>query len=124
MKFSRNLVAFAAGLALTVPSVAVAHPKIVSATPVAGAPAKSVQRIVLTFSERLTPRVSGATLVLMGTDGTETRIAGLETTIGEDGRSLILAPNRKLRAGAYRVDWHVVGADTHRITGKHTFRIA
>ena len=25
--------------------------------------------------------------------------------------------------GTYRVDWHVVGADTHRITGVHSFAI-
>lgn len=123
IKFLRPLTALAAGLALALPSVALAHPKMVAATPAAGAPAKSAQRIVLTFSEKLTPRVSGATLVLVGSGGTETRVAGLESRIGEDGKSLVLVPARKLRAGAYRVDWHVVGADTHRITGKHTFRI-
>lgn len=123
IKLRRTLAALAAGLALALPSGALAHPKMVSATPAAGAPTKSAQRIVLTFSEKLTPRLSGATLVLLGSGGAETRVAGLETMIGPDGKSLVLVPARKLRAGAYRVDWHVVGSDTHRITGKHAFRI-
>ena len=43
--------------------------------------------------------------------------------ISEDGKSITLTSARPLSTGSYRVDWVIVGADTHRITGTHAFSV-
>ena len=121
--FSRIALSLATVIAFTVP--AAAHPKLLSATPAANASAKAVSRIVLKFSERLTPRLSGATLTMTGMPGManhpDMKMTGVSAAIGSDGSSIVLTTAKPLPAGSYRVDWHVVGADTHRITGTHSF---
>ncbi|WP_447726561.1 copper homeostasis periplasmic binding protein CopC [Sphingomonas koreensis] len=123
--FSKIALSLAAVIAFAVP--AAAHPKLLSAAPAANASAKAVSRIVLKFSERLTPRLSGATLIMTGMPGMashpDMKMTGVNAAIGSDGTSIILTSARPLPAGTYRVDWHVVGADTHRITGTHSFTV-
>lgn len=125
--FSKIALSLAAIFTLSVPTIAAAHPKLVSASPAANASAKAVSRIVLKFSERLTPRVSGATLTMTGMPGManhpDMKMTGVSAAVGSDGTSIVLTSARPLPAGTYRVDWHVVGADTHRITGTHSFKV-
>jgi len=125
--FSKIALSLAAIVTLAMPTLASAHPKLVSATPAANASAKAVSRIVLKFSERLTPRVSGATLTMTGMPGManhpDMKMTGVSAAVGSDGTSIVLTSARPLPAGTYRVDWHVVGADTHRITGTHNFKV-
>lgn len=122
---SKIVLSFALAVVATGP--AVAHPKLVSATPAANASAKAVSRIVLKFSERLTPRVSGATLTMTGMPGManhpDMKMTGVNAVVGSDGTSIVLTSAKPLPAGTYRVDWHVVGGDTHRITGTHAFTV-
>ncbi len=47
----------------------------------------------------------------------------MTTSIAPDGKTIVMASAKPLPAGTYRVDWVVVGSDTHRITGKHIFSI-
>ena len=126
--FRKIALSLAAMVTLAVPTIAAAHPKLVSATPAANASAKAVSRIVLKFSERLTPRVSGATLTMTGMPGManhpDMKMTGVSAAVGSDGTTIVLTSARPLRAGTYRVDWHVVGADTHRITGAHSFKVS
>ena len=114
-------------VALALPATAFAHTRLVSATPAANATAKSVKAITLNYSERLTPKLSTATLTMTGMPGManhpDMRMTGVTSAIGPDGTSLVLTLARPLPAGSYRVDWVVVGADTHRITGAHAFNI-
>ena len=123
--FPKSAVSLAPAIALPVP--AAAHPKLLSASPAANASAKAVSRIVLKFSERLTPRLSGATLTMTGMPGManhpDMKMSGVNAAIGSDGISIVLTSAGPLPAGTYRVDWHVVGADTHRITGTHSFTV-
>lgn len=124
---SKIALSLAAAIAVAAPTVATAHPKLVSASPAANASAKVVSRIVLKFSERLTPKLSGATLTMTGMPGManhpDMKMTGVSAAVGSDGTTIILTSARPLPAGTYRVDWHVVGADTHRITGTHSFKV-
>ena len=120
-------VALAGLAAMTASGLAAAHPSIVSATPAANAPASNVTRITLRFDERLTPRLSGATLTMTGmpgmTDHPDMPMNDVSAALSSDRMALVLTSPRPLPAGTYRVNWHVVGADTHRITGTHNFAV-
>jgi hypothetical protein len=51
------------------------------------------------------------------------KMTGVSSAIAADGKSIILVSAKPLPAGSYRADWVIVGADTHRITGKHSFSV-
>lgn len=113
----------ASGLAA---SPATAHPKLLVATPAAGATVAKPARVQMRFSEKLVPNFSGADLVMVGMPGMKdhppVKVTSL-AAVASDGRTLVLTPTRPLGAGTYRVDWHVVSADTHRITGTLAFAV-
>ncbi|PTQ12690.1 copper resistance protein CopC [Sphingomonas oleivorans] len=121
----KHLVAFAAA-AFLLASGAQAHPKIVSASPAANAVVAKPAKIELHFSETLMPKLSGAEIVMTGMPGMAghppMKIAGTAAA-GPDGKTLIVTPAKPLVAGSYRIDWYVVSADTHRITGTHAFSV-
>lgn len=126
MKTKTLFAAFAA-LSIGVPAPALAHPKLVSSSPAASATVAATNRLTLTFSERLMPRLSGIDLAMTGMPGMANhapmKIGGLRTTVGEDGKTLIAALPRPLAAGTYKLDWHAVSVDTHRIAGSLTFTV-
>ena len=51
------------------------------------------------------------------------KMAGVTSTIGAGGKTIVLTSVKPLPAGSYRADWVIVGADTHRIAGAHRFSI-
>lgn len=106
--------------------VASAHPKLVAATPAASSSVAAPSRVQLRFSERLMPRFTGAELVMTGmpgmTDHPPMKVAS-NAAVAADGHTLVVTPARALPRGTYRVDWYVVSADTHRITGTHIFEV-
>jgi copper resistance protein C len=126
-KIAKISMALAGLAAMTASGIAAAHPSLVSATPAANAPASNVTRILLRFDERLTPRLSGAALIMTGMPGMadhpDMPMANVSAVLSSDRTALVLTSPRPLPAGTYRVNWHVVGADTHRITGIHTFAV-
>ncbi len=126
-RLSKIALSFATAIALSAPGVVLGHPKMVAASPAANAAAQGVSRIVLKFSERLTPRISGASLTMTGMPGManhpDMKMTGVNAAIGSDRTSIVLTSAKPLPSGTYRVDWYVVGADTHRITGTHTFSV-
>lgn len=105
---------------------ALAHPKVVSATPAANAVVATPKNIQLHFNEKLVPKFSGAELVMTGMPGMKDhapmKVAG-KAAVAADGRTLIVTPGKPLATGQYSVNWHVVSADTHRVTGSHSFSI-
>lgn len=123
----RNLMlaAAVAGLAITTP--ALAHPKLVSATPAAGSTVSGPTQITLTFTETLMPQMSGLDLAMTGMPGmgshTPMKMAGFKTSVSKDGKSLVAVLPRPLPAGTYDAHWHVVSADTHPIEGHLTFTV-
>lgn len=114
-------------LSLTlVAAPAFAHPELVSGIPAAGSTVAAPARISLQMSETLVPQMSGATLTMTGMPGMASHppmTMPAKTSVGPDGKTLILMPAKKLPAGHYRVDWHGVSSDTHRITGTHEFDV-
>lgn len=115
-----------AAVMVATPAVVIAHPKLVSATPAADAVVAAPKRIALRFSERLIPKLSGASLVMTGMAGmvhAPMVVSGTKSAAGPDGSSVMVTVAKPLPAGTYRVDWHVVSGDTHRVTGTYAFTV-
>jgi methionine-rich copper-binding protein CopC len=103
-------------LMLLAASPAFAHAKLTSSNPAANASIKPPKLIKLKFSENLEPAFSGAEL---------TDAAGKTVPVSKSvgGTTITLLP-LPLRPGAYKVSWHSVGHDTHRMSGSFTFTVA
>lgn len=110
----------AVGAAL-VTTLALAHPKLLSANPADKSTGPAPAQIALHFSEKLVAQFCDATLVMTAASG-PTNVASKVAT-NTDGRTLTVSPTQPLAPGAYRVDWHVVAADTHRVAGNLTFQV-
>jgi hypothetical protein len=96
---------------------AFAHAFLQHAEPGAGAVVKAApRRVTLTFSEELEPAFSGVAV----TDSSGRNVEGGAVVIR--GKS-VAVPLRLLRAGSYRVVWHVVSVDTHRTEGAYSFTV-
>lgn len=106
---------------------ALAHPKLVAAAPAAKATVSNVKQLSLTFSETLMAPVSGIALTMTGMPGMTNhapmKIAGIKTSVAKDGKTLVATLARPLVPGTYKLDWHAVSTDTHRITGTQTFTV-
>lgn len=116
---------FIAALA-ALPSAALAHPKLLSATPADKATVKGVSQATLKFSETLVGPVSGADLVVTSMAGmahSPSKVAGIKSALAADGKTLVITFPRALAPGTYKLDWHVVSTDTHRVTGSYGFTV-
>lgn len=106
---------------------ALAHPKIVSATPAEGAAAANVSQISITFSEPLVAAMSGVDVVMTGMPGMDhhepMKMTGVKTALAADKVTLVAKLPRVLPAGTYEANWHVVSTDTHRVAGKLNFTV-
>lgn len=109
--------AAAALLSVACAGQAVAHAKLVESNPAANATVTAPNQIVLRFNEKLEPKFSGLDLSVGGAK------APVKTSIASDGVTLIGAPAKPLAAGAYKVDWHAVTADGHRMQGAYSFTV-
>jgi copper resistance protein C len=112
--------------ALVAPLPAFAHPKLLSATPAPNAVTAPTARVQLVFSERLVAQFSGAEIVM--TDMPGMKMHGpmkmpAKASISSDGKTLVLTLAKPLPKGGYRIDWHVVSADTHRVKGNYSFKV-
>ena len=128
MKKFRSLIAsvLVAGAAIATP--ALAHPKLVTAQPADKAATAPTNRITLTFSEPLVAAVSGMEVTMTGMPGMADhhpamKIAGVKVAPSADRKTLIATLPRPLAPGTYDINWHAVGADTHRMTGKVSFTV-
>lgn len=113
-------------IGLLTAATAYAHPELVQTTPAANATTAAPARIELRFSERLVTAFSSAELLMVDMPGMKMDKPSKEaatSAIGPDGKTLTIVPARSLSPGAYRVDYRVVAADTHRVTGSFTFRV-
>lgn len=119
-----GLIAATAALLMAAP--ALAHPKLVSATPAPNAVVASTARLQLTFSEGLVASFSGVELVMTDMPGMKMssphRMA-LTSAVGADGKTLVVTLAKPLSRGAYRLDWDAVSADTHRVQGSYAFKV-
>lgn len=111
-------------VAMLAASATQAHPKLLQSTPSADGRVASLSTITLVFNEKLVPQFTGVELTMTAMPGmAEMRIASLATSIAADGKTLSIKPKARLAPGGYRVDWHAVAADTHRIKGSFSFTV-
>ena len=89
MKFRPMIAALAALSALSVPAAALAHPKIVAATPAANAEVAPTRTVRLTFNERVMPKLSNATLTMTSMPGMANHVmkmTGVTSAVSKDGK--------------------------------------
>jgi methionine-rich copper-binding protein CopC len=116
----------AATAALFAAAPALAHPKLVSATPAPNAVVAAPARLQLTFSEALVANFSGVELVMTDMPGMKMSSPmrmTVSTALGPDGRTVVVTLAKPLPRGGYRIDWHVVSTDTHRVQGSYAFKV-
>jgi hypothetical protein len=118
MVMKRIVLCLALLLAALIPaaSPAFAHARLLKSLPAAGARIKTPRRVVLTFSEALEPAFSGA--LVMDSEGRNFSAGPMKV----DGPVMTLTPG-KLQPGTYKVVWHSVGHDTHRMEGEFSFTV-
>ena len=99
-----------------------AHPTLKSANPPAeGTATAPPTEIRLTFSEAVVLKFSSVEL----RDQSGMKVAtGKIATDAKDEKQLIVSLQAPLKAGAYTVKWTVVTADTHRVNGTYSFKVA
>lgn len=118
-----------AGVAMALlPSVALAHAKIVSSRPAANATVSTAKAksISLTFNEKLMAPTVKADLLMTGMPGMKNHApmkVAFGSMMGTDGKSMMLMPKRALVPGTYKVTWSAAGADTHRMSGGFSFTV-
>lgn len=120
--------AFAVVMAASVFSAtaALAHPKLNTATPAADSVVAAPTKIQLVFSETLVAQFSGIDLTMTEMPGMKMgpmKMNGVKASVGADGKTLVATLAKPLPVGTYKVDYHVVSADTHRIQGSYTFKV-
>lgn len=115
----------AASLAIATP--ALAHPKLIASNPAANASVAKPSKLELRFSEKLVGNFSSVDLVMTGMPGMANhgpmKISGLTSSVAGDGKTLVVKLQQPLAAGTYKLDWHAVSADTHRVSGTYSFRV-
>ena len=118
----RHLVAVAL-LSIVVPaSAALAHPKLVSASPTANSTVpQGPAMISATFNEALTSALSKLTLI----DAAQ-RAIPLDSvrTADDDPKTITARVAATLKPGRYTVKWQAAGADGHPMRGEFTFLVA
>lgn len=98
-----------------------AHPKLVKSEPTKDAViATSPKELRLSFNEELVAKFSGAEVKDQKGQKVETGTASADP---KDKKQLVVPLTKPLATGAYKVDWHAVAADTHRIEGSYSFSV-
>lgn len=118
-----------AGMAMALmPSVALAHAKLVASTPAANAtvPKGKAKHINLTFNEKLVASTLKTELLMTGMPGMKDPApmkVAFSSMMGKDGKSVMLMPKKALVPGTYKVTWSAAGADTHRMGSEFSFKV-
>ncbi len=114
-----------AGLAAALPATAMAHPRLVTASPAQDAAVSGPTSLSLTFSEALVAPLSGIDLTMTGGQGMADHkpmpVKGFATKV--TGKTIVASLPRALPVGNYLLKWHVVAADQHRIEGSYSFKV-
>lgn len=104
-----------------VATAAFAHPKLVKSDPAGDAViAASPKELRLSFNEELVPKFSG--VELKDPKGQKVEIGTIAADPADKKQLVIPLPN-PLAKGLYKVDWHAVAADTHRVQGSYSFTV-
>src|SRR6266446_6146180 len=102
---------------------AFAHAELQSAEPAAGlAATTSPKQIRITFNEAVIPipQVSGVELK----DQAGRVITTGKAVIDPANKNVLVVPiSEQLMSGTYKVEWHAVSNDTHRVKGNYAFSV-
>jgi methionine-rich copper-binding protein CopC len=115
-----------AAMLLVAPAAAHAHPRLVSAMPAPNSITAPTARIQLVFSESLVAQFSGADLLMTQMPRMKMNAPmkmPAKAALGADGKTIVVTLARALAAGSYKLDYHAVSKDTHRIMGSYSFRV-
>ena len=122
---SRNMIAKAALAALAMAALAGsadAHPKLKSVSPAADVSSKvSPKEIKLNFSEGVIAKFSG---LEVKDEAGKTITTGVPATDPSNRKQLVVPLQAPLSAGRYKVTWHAVSEDPHRVKGEYLFDVA
>jgi methionine-rich copper-binding protein CopC len=102
-------------------NAAFAHADLQSAEPAAGsAETTSPTQIRITFSEAVIAKFSGVELK----DQVGRPIATGTAAVDPANKNVLIVPiSEQLPAGNYKVEWHAVSEDTHRVKGTYSFSV-
>jgi methionine-rich copper-binding protein CopC len=101
-------------------STAYAHPELQSTEPAAGAVTSSPRQIKITFNESVIPQFSGVELK----DQTgKVIMTGKTATDATNKKQLLVPVQEPLPPGDYKVEWHAVSDDSHRVKGSYSFSV-
>lgn len=99
---------------------AFAHPEMQSAEPPAGKSSASPKQIRILFNESVIPQFSGIELK----DQVGKAIATGKASVDPTNKKMMIVPLKdQLEPGDYKVDWHAVSDDTHKVKGSYTFSV-
>jgi methionine-rich copper-binding protein CopC len=116
-----SIAAIAMIAALFCGNAANAHPQLQSAEPAAGATTASPKQIKITFNENVMVQFSGVELKDQAGKMIPT---GKATVDPANKKQLVVPVNEPLSPGDYKVEWHAVSDDTHRVKGSYSFSVA
>ncbi|MHC1478941.1 copper homeostasis periplasmic binding protein CopC [Frateuria aurantia] len=124
-RYRSVLLGLSAASALLVSVTASAHANLLAVTPADHSVGPAPAHIDLSFSEKLLEPVSGADLVLTAMPGMSMGPTKVPATVSfsADAKGLSVTPARPLVPGSYRLDWHVISADTHPRKGSVSFQV-
>jgi methionine-rich copper-binding protein CopC len=126
MKLFRQF-ALAVSTVLVLTTTAAAHAKLVSSTPAENTKVASPQAVTLVFNETLSADFSDVELLMLSMPGMDMTspmaMDGITTALSDDKMTLVATPGKPLTSGRYRLNWHVVTSDTHRIEGSFEFDV-
>ena len=101
--------------------VAYAHPALKAADPAQDATVSSPKEIRLTFTEDLIAKFSGLTVKDQSGHLVETASPSVDPS---HKSQLVVRISKPLAPGSYDVDWHAVSVDTHKVSGRFSFKVA
>jgi copper resistance protein C len=100
-------------------TVAGAHAKLASTTPLADSTVSSPKLIQVHFNEAVEVKMSS--LKLATADGTA--VVAMAMNDAKDPATLSIMPNMPLKAGTYKVTWSAVTDDGHKVQGSFSFTV-
>ena len=121
MHVVKSLAGFGAVAILLAGTVeAEAHAHLVTATPAAKATVASPASISIAFNETLEAKFSGFEI----TNAAGAKIATAPVMLDPQGKkTLSAAQQAPLAPGSYKIAWHVVGGDGHKVEGAYDFTV-
>jgi methionine-rich copper-binding protein CopC len=110
----------ACAIALSAAGSALAHPRLIRATPAAGGTvATPPSEVTIRFSEKLEPAFSS--FVVRDAEGKQ--VDKGDGALDKKDHQLMRGSLQPVSPGVYKVEWKAVGTDTHKVNGEFTFTV-